>query len=107
MWYLIKAIYLSVQYLTSIERNRSCMRMMIGTTIICFKLVELAHNGNVNAEKVNAQRMLKYFHERDVLFTANDLILEGISKLQNKSPQQYFPTCNKAEIIEDLSKRKK
>jgi len=35
-----------------------------------------------------------------------DLILEGITALQNKSPQQYFPTCIKAEIIEDLGKRK-
>ena len=58
----------------------------------------------VNKEK--AQRSLKYFHEANVLFTANDLILDGINILQNKSPQQYFPTCIKAEIIEGLSKRK-
>ncbi|MGB6533260.1 MAG: hypothetical protein WBF33_34650, partial [Candidatus Nitrosopolaris sp.] len=51
--------------------------------------------------KTKAQRTLKYLHEGDVLFTANDLILEGITALQNKSPQQYFPTCIKAEIIED------
>ena len=56
--------------------------------------------------KTKAQRTLKYLHEGDVLFTANDLILEGITALQNKSPQQYFPTCIKAEIIEDLGKRK-
>jgi hypothetical protein len=56
--------------------------------------------------KTKAQRKLKYFHERDVLFTAKDLTLEGISILQNKSPQQYFPTCIKAEIVENLNKRK-
>jgi hypothetical protein len=59
-----------------------------------------------SVSKGKAQRKLKYFHEGKVLFTANDLIIEGISILQNKSPQQYFPTCIKAEIIEDLSKRK-
>jgi hypothetical protein len=55
--------------------------------------------------KANAQRKLKYFHERDILFTANDLTLEGITVLQNKSPQQYFPTCIKSKIVEGLSKR--
>ncbi|MFY9794137.1 MAG: hypothetical protein WAJ93_00450, partial [Candidatus Nitrosopolaris sp.] len=59
-----------------------------------------------SVNKAKAQRTLKYFHEGKVLFTANDLIIEGISILQNKSPQQYFPTCIKAEIIECLSKRK-
>jgi hypothetical protein len=49
---------------------------------------------------------LKYFHEGNVLFTASDLCLEGITALQNKSPQQYFPTCIRAEIIQSLSKRK-
>jgi hypothetical protein len=56
--------------------------------------------------KAKAQRKLKYLHERKVLFTAKDLILEGIIDLQNKSPQQYFPTCIKSKIIEGLSKRK-
>jgi hypothetical protein len=59
-----------------------------------------------SVNKAKAQRTLKYFHERTVLFTAKDLIAEGITILQNKSPQQYFPTCIKSEIIEDLSKRK-
>jgi len=59
-----------------------------------------------SVNKTKAQRKLKYFHERKVLLTANDFILEGINVLENKNPQQYFPTCIKAEIIEDLSKRK-
>ncbi len=58
---------------------------------------------SVNKDK--AQRKLKYFDERHVLFTANDLILEGITVLKNTSPQQYFPTCIKAKIVEDLVKR--
>ena len=57
----------------------------------------------VNKDK--AQRKLKYFYDRQVLFTANDLIMKGITVLQNKSPQLYFPTCIKAEIVEGLSKR--
>jgi hypothetical protein len=60
---------------------------------------------NFSVNKIKAQRTLKHFHQRKVLFTANDLILEGITVLQNKSPQQYFPTCIKAEIVEGLSKR--
>ncbi|MFZ0513841.1 MAG: hypothetical protein WAM14_19700, partial [Candidatus Nitrosopolaris sp.] len=59
-----------------------------------------------SVNKTKAQRSLKYFHAANVLFTANDLILEGITALPNKNPQQYFPTCIKAEIIEGLSKRK-
>jgi hypothetical protein len=59
-----------------------------------------------SVNKGKAQRTLKYFHEQKVLFTANDLIIEGITALQNKSPQQYFPTCIRAEIIEDLGRRK-
>ena len=55
--------------------------------------------------KAKAQRTLKYFHDRQVLFTAKDLILERITVLKNTSPQQYFPTCIKAEIIEDLIQR--
>jgi hypothetical protein len=64
---------------------------------------DIERNFSVNKDK--AQRKLKYFHERHVLFTANDLILEGITVLKNTSPQQYFPNCIKAQIIEGLSKR--
>jgi hypothetical protein len=57
-------------------------------------------------KKSKAQRSLKYFYSINVLFTANDLIREGIHLLQNKNPQQYFPACMKAEILENLKKRK-
>jgi hypothetical protein len=55
--------------------------------------------------KAKAQRTLKYFHNRQVLFTANNLKSEGISILKNKSPQQYFPACIKSKIVEGFSKR--
>ena len=55
--------------------------------------------------KAKAQRTLKYFHDRQVLFTANDLKSERIIVLKNTSPQQYFPSLVKAKIIEDLAKR--
>ncbi len=58
-----------------------------------------------SVNKSKAQRS-KYFHDGDVLFTASDLISEGINILQNKSPQQYFPTCIKSDIVEHLNKRK-
>jgi hypothetical protein len=56
--------------------------------------------------KKHAQRSLKYLHGRGVLFTASDLTNQGIHLLENKNPQQYFPSCIKAEIIENLKKRK-
>jgi hypothetical protein len=34
-----------------------------------------------SVNKGKAQRTLKYFHEQKVLFTANDLIIEGIPAL--------------------------
>jgi len=58
---------------------------------------------NFSVNKGKAQRTLNV-HQRKVLFTANDLILEGITVLF--SPQQYFATCIKAKIVEDLNKRK-
>jgi hypothetical protein len=62
--------------------------------------------GEFSVNKRKAQRKLKYFHTRKVLFTAKDLILEGINVLQSTSPQQYFPTCMKSEIVEHFSRRK-
>lgn len=56
--------------------------------------------------KDQAQRSLKHFHCKGVLFTARDLLGQGIDLLENKNPQQYFPTCIKAEILENLKKRK-
>jgi hypothetical protein len=59
-----------------------------------------------SVKKSKAQRSVKYFHSTGVLFTANDLIREGVHLLQNKNPQEYFATCMKAEILENLKKRK-
>jgi hypothetical protein len=59
-----------------------------------------------SVNKGKAQRTLKHFHRREVLFTANDLRLEGIISIPNKSPQEYFPTCIKSEIVQDVGKRK-
>lgn len=57
-------------------------------------------------KKSKAQRSLKYFHSTGVLFTAQDLMREGIHLLQNKNPQEYFAVCMKAEILESLKKKK-
>jgi hypothetical protein len=59
-----------------------------------------------SVKKSKAQRSLKYLHSTDVLFTAKDLIREGIHLLQNKNPQEYFAVCMKAEILESIKKRK-
>jgi hypothetical protein len=59
-----------------------------------------------SVSKAQAQRKLKYFHDKGILFTAKDLTLDGITVLPNKHPQQYFPTSIKSEIVEAFSKRK-
>ena len=53
-------------------------------------------------KKPRAQRSLKHFHDKGVLFTAQSLISQGIFIIQNTNPQQYFPSCIRAEIIENL-----
>ena len=49
-----------------------------------------------SVKKSKAQRSLKYFHSRHVLFTARDLIREGIQLLQNKNPQEYFASLHES-----------
>jgi hypothetical protein len=56
--------------------------------------------------KNHAQRNLKYLRGKKILFTSRDLIRQDIHLLANKKPQQYFPTCIKSEIIENLKRRK-
>jgi hypothetical protein len=55
--------------------------------------------------KPRAQRSLKHFHTQGILFTAQYLISQGIHLIQNTNPQQYFPSCIRAEIIENLNKK--
>ena len=57
-------------------------------------------------KRPQAQRSLKHFHARGILFTGVDFINQGIDLIQNTNPQQYFPTCIKADIIEGFKKRK-
>lgn len=57
-------------------------------------------------ENIDQKRSLKHFHDKGILFTAKSLISQGVCLIQNTSPQQYFPTCIKAELIENLKKRK-
>jgi hypothetical protein len=56
-------------------------------------------------KKTRAQRSLKYFHGGQVLFTAGDLNSQGIHLIENINPQQYFPACLKADIVENLKRR--
>ena len=58
-----------------------------------------------NVKKSKARRSLRYFHMKHVLFTARDLIQQGIDLLQNKNPQEYYATRIKAEILEDKKKK--
>ncbi|MBV9176310.1 MAG: hypothetical protein JO297_04675, partial [Nitrososphaeraceae archaeon] len=49
---------------------------------------------------------MRHFHAKGILFTAEDVINQGIYLIENTSPQQYFPACIKADIIQDLKNRK-
>jgi hypothetical protein len=55
--------------------------------------------------KPQAQRSIKHLHTRQVIFTAGDLNSQGIFLIENTNPQQYFPACLKADIVENLKKR--
>ena len=59
-----------------------------------------------SVKKSQAQRSFKYFHSTGVLFTAQDLIRQGIDLLQNKNPQDYYATCIRGEILENARKRR-
>jgi hypothetical protein len=51
-----------------------------------------------------AQRTLKHFHARKVLFTALDLEIEGfhIKGIKRKRPQRYFSIGSKTKVLERL-----
>jgi hypothetical protein len=51
-----------------------------------------------------AQRTIKHFHIKKLLFTSQDVKEEGIDglKLKNTSPQRYYATSLKSKIIEEL-----
>jgi hypothetical protein len=53
--------------------------------------------------KRRAQRSIRYYHAKKVLFTAEELIRQGIDYLRKTNPQQYFPSCIRAEIIQNLN----
>ena len=59
-----------------------------------------------SVKKSQAQRSFKYFHSTGVLFTAQDLIRQGIDLLQNKNPQDYYATCIRGEILENAKNRR-
>jgi hypothetical protein len=76
----------------AVEKFKSCG---LGIT---FKDIQI----QFRIKKPRAQRSLKHFHDKGVLFTAQSLISQGIFIIQNTNPQQYFPSCIRAEIIENL-----
>lgn len=60
--------------------------------------------------KGDAQRKLKYFHSMRVLFTAQDLMDQGLDlppSFGNTKPQRYYATSIKADIIEKIKKEYK
>ena len=60
-----------------------------------------------SCNKGQAQRKIKHFHRKGILFTHQDLIKQGIngSNLKNTSPQKYYAITIKAKVIEKLEER--
>ena len=56
----------------------------------------------LRVSKRRAQRILKYCHRKKILFTAQDLAMEGIKikGIRRESPQQYYLTDFKSQFIE-------
>ena len=64
----------------------------------------------LSCSKDKAQRKLKYFHSKGVLFTAQDLIDQGLDlppTFRNRNPQRYYARSKKADIIEEIKKEYK
>ena len=55
-------------------------------------------------KKPKAQRTLKHFHTKKVLFTAHDLEKDGfhIKGIKRERPQRYFSIGSKTKVIERL-----
>jgi hypothetical protein len=90
--------------------NRTSQRSVEGLAVEKFKSCGLGITFKdiqvrFHVKKPRAQRSLKHYHAKKVLFTAEELIRQGIDYLRNTNPQQYFPTCIRAEIIENLKTR--
>jgi len=62
---------------------------------------------DLRLSKRAGQRKLKYFHAKKVLFTAQDLIEQGLElppTFKNRRPQRYYATSIKAGILEKIRK---
>jgi hypothetical protein len=57
--------------------------------------------------KEQAQRKIKHFHSKGLLFTNQDLNKEAVNglKLKNTSPQKYYATTIKTKVIEKHKER--
>ena len=63
-----------------------------------------------SCSKGEAQRKLKYLHSKRMLFTAQDLMDQGLyftTSFRNRKPQRYYAYSIKAEIIEEIKKELK
>jgi hypothetical protein len=69
-------------------------------------ILDIMENFGLNKKK-DAQRKVKYMRELKLLFTAGDLISEGVelpSTFRNRSPQKYFAASLRATILERIKK---
>lgn len=102
---------LSLRLRTSQHRHRNIAKSKIEEKAIekyraggyGLKYTDLMEDFNLT--KKQAQRTLKHLHHKGVLFTAGDVIRQGINLMQNKKPQAYFPICIRAEILENIKKK--
>jgi hypothetical protein len=63
-----------------------------------------------SCSKGESQRKLKHLYSKRVLFTAQDLIDQGLDlppTFRNRNPQRYYASSIKADIIEEIKKEYK
>jgi hypothetical protein len=63
------------------------------------------YTSTISCHKTTGSAQLKALPYKDILFTAQSLISQGIHLIQNTNPQQYFPSCVRADILENLNKK--
>jgi hypothetical protein len=95
------------------EIQQCCFRRYVGAQEI-LHLAESKRNKGVTIRDIQAtfgvskqqsQRKLKYFHARRILFTAKDLIRQGLElppTFKNYRPQRYYANTLKGDILRKM-----
>ena len=87
--------YIQQDQVQKLAENKGCNGLTYFDIIIQFM-----------CNQKQAQRTIKHFHRKGILFTNQDLIrgINGLN-LKNTSPQRYYATIIKAKVIEKFKEK--